>query len=242
MADPFLACPAEWTKTTLEPLPLVGLIDSVVTGGTPATTQDEYWDGPIPWLTPKDLSRRRDGIYVSETERTLTDSGLRACASGCLPPATVLLTKRAPVGLVAVNTVDMAINQGFLAFRCGPLLRPLYLAYWLRINRSYLDQIANGSTYPELYLSDLFELQMSVPDLDQQDKVLSIVAALQFAVSLAIPFEQSPTDLQALADIHRFKGRFSDLIDRLLPALFSGRIDISSFSGLNLPSYERQAA
>jgi len=63
----------------------------------------------------------------------------------------------------------MATNQGFLNFQCGPGIRPLYLAYWFRANKPYLDLIANGSTYPELYKGDLFEFHIAVPSLEEQD-------------------------------------------------------------------------
>lgn len=221
---------------------MTGLIEAVSTGGTPPTSEEDYWGGTVPWLTPKDLSGNKLSIYVSDTERTLTSSGLRACASGLLLPGTVLLTKRAPVGLVAVNTVGMAINQGFLAFRCGHLLRPLYLAYWLRVNRPYLDQVANGSTYPELYLSDLFEFQISVPSMQDQDKILEIVAALQFANSLTIPLEQASPNLEGLAEIHQFRARISSLTDEILPALFSGLLSVETLVSILPRANERAAA
>lgn len=87
------------------------------------------------------------------------------CGAKLLQPGTVLLTKRAPVGAVAVNAVPMTTNQGFLNFRCGPLLRALFLAHWLLANTRYLQKIANGSTYLELYKSDLFEFEVAVPSV-----------------------------------------------------------------------------
>src|ERR1044071_4510282 len=172
MAKPFLSSPAHWIRGTLEPDPFLGLINQVDSGGTPSTTSAEYWDGDVPWLTPKEITSLTDGVYVSNTERKITERGLKHSGAKLLPIGTVLLTKRAPVGAVAINAVPMATNQGFLNFQCGPNLRPLYLAYWLRVNRVYLDAVANGSTYPELYKSDLFEFEISVPSLDEQDAIL----------------------------------------------------------------------
>ena len=124
---------------------------SVETGGTPSTAREDYWDGHIPWLTPKEITGL-DGFYVSRTERTITDEGLHNTSAKLVPAGAVLLTKRAPVGSVAINAVPMATNQGFLNFICGPQMRPIYFAYWLRANRPYLELVANGSTYPELYI------------------------------------------------------------------------------------------
>ena len=148
MAEAYLVCPAAWTRGTLEPDPALGLVDGVDTGSTPLTTREEYWDGGIPWLTPKEVTGLGHGVYVSSTERTISELGLRNCSARLQPTGTVMLTKRAPVGAVAVNAVPMATNQGFLNFRCGRLLRPLYLAYWLRVNGPYLDLVATWLDLP----------------------------------------------------------------------------------------------
>jgi restriction endonuclease S subunit len=144
MAEPYLICPPSWHKTTLEPDPKSDCIVRVESGGTPSTTVEEYWDGDIPWLTPKEITGSSYGLFVSRTERSITQEGLTNSAAKLMPPGTVMLSKRAPVGAVAVNAIPMATNQGFLNFCCGKLLRPLYLAFWFRANKPYLDQVANG--------------------------------------------------------------------------------------------------
>ena len=150
MASPFLLHPDGWPVTTLEPNRLSGFVLRVESGGTPRTSVEQFWDGDIPWLTPKEVTRGNDGLYVSSTERSISEAGLSASAAKVMPAGTVMLTKRAPVGAVAIAAVPMCTNQGFLNFVCGPKLLPAYLAYWLLANRPYLDAVANGSTYPEL--------------------------------------------------------------------------------------------
>lgn len=224
MAKPFLRCPSHWLTGTLEADPLLGLIAHVDSGGTPSTSNAEYWDGDVPWLTPKEITSFTDGVYVSQTERQITQSGLKNSGAKMLPIGTVLLTKRAPVGIVAINAVPMSTNQGFLNFQCGPNLRPLYLAYWLRVNRVYLDAIANGSTYPELYKSDLFEFEISVPPIEEQDAILEIISALQYATLLGLPLEQSLTSIDNLPLLQQQDRRLRDIRDALLPKLFSGEL------------------
>lgn len=109
---------------------------------------------------------------VTTTERKVTEKGLRNSSAKIFPPGTVMLTKRAPVGAVVINAVPMATNQGFLNFECGRRIRPLYLAYWFRANHAYLNLVANGSTYPEIYKSELFEFEIAVPETDIQDKIV----------------------------------------------------------------------
>ncbi len=227
MADPLLKCPGHWLQTTLEPYPSGGIINNVDSGGTPNTAESEYWDGDIPWLTPKEITALTDGVYVSKTERTITSKGLNNSAAKILPPGTVMLTKRAPVGSVVINAVHMCTNQGFLNFQCGPKLRPLYLVYWLRANKLYLDRVANGSTYPELYKSDLFEFEIAVPPLQEQDAILSVISALQYILLLGLPLEQSVTTPEQMISMQEQNRRLQSIRDDLLPKLLSGELDVS---------------
>jgi type I restriction enzyme S subunit len=225
MTEPYLRCPPEWPTTTLEPDKKTGFIVRVESGGTPRTGVPEYWDGDVPWLTPKDITGLSDGLFVSRTERYLTRLGLEDSAARLVPPGTVMLSKRAPVGVVAVNAVPMATNQGFLNFHCGERLRPLYLAFWLRANKPYLDKVANGSTYPELYQTDLFEFTVSVPPLKTQDRILRAVSALSFAALLGMPLEQSVTDPSEMVAMQEHNRRLAHIRDELLPLLMSGSFE-----------------
>lgn len=227
MAAPLLDCPKRWRTATLEPNTSLQLIDRVESGGTPSTRVERYWDGEIPWLTPKEIARDFQGIFVSQTERNISEEGLANASVKRMPPGTVLLSKRAPIGAVAVNTVPMGTNQGFLNFVCGPQLRPVYLAIWLTANRAYLDRVANGSTYPELYMSDLFEFAISVPDVDTQDKIIAAVLALQFSILLGAPLEQTSADLGRTRGMRADTNRLSAACQRLIPLLLSGRLDVN---------------
>ena len=225
MADPFLLCPPDWPRSTLEPDLQGPFITHADSGGTPRTTQEEYWDGDIPWLTPRDLSSSTGGMFVSQTERSITKTGLAKSAAKVLPPGTVMLSKRAPIGLVAVNTVPMATNQGLLNFRCGPKLRPAYFAFWLQANRPYLDKVANGSTYPELYKGDLLEFEIAVPSIDSQDRILAVLSALEFATLLGLPLEQAGATANQIVELQHQSQRLSHIQEVLLPALLSGQLD-----------------
>jgi len=130
------------------------------------------------------------------------------------------------VGAVAVNTVPIATNQGFLNFVCGPKLRPIYLALWLKANLSYLERVANGSTYPELYKNDLFEFKISAPETDIQDLIVEAVLSLEFAILLGAPLEQASPDLEATRAIRRETASLEATCDLLIPLLLSGQLDV----------------
>jgi restriction endonuclease S subunit len=224
MAKPYLPIPSRWVTIRLTPDARDGYILSADSGGTPKTGEDSYWDGGIPWLTPKEITGDYTPLYVSHTERTISESGLANSGAKLLPAGTVLLTKRAPVGAVAVAAVPITTNQGFMNFVCGPLLNPLYLAFWLRTNKIYLDAVANGSTYPELYKGDLFEFEMGVPSIEEQHSIVGCFLAIQKLVFACNMAEQSSTDVEEVTRIQSRIRRIAELRETLAPFLLTGRL------------------
>jgi len=123
----------------------LGQLCEIVSGATPKTSIAGYWDGDIDWATPADLSRLR-GAYIDETPRKITAAGLATCAASLLPVGSVLLSSRAPIGHVAINTRLMATNQGFKSLVPNPeLLDAKYLYYWVRAHKDYLQSLGNGA-------------------------------------------------------------------------------------------------
>src|SRR5690606_34903064 len=87
-------------------------IGKVVSGSTPKTNIDRYWEGDIIWVTPKDLSSLT-GQYLSDSTQKITKSGYDSCSTTLLPENSVLFSSRAPIGLVAINKIPVCTNQGF---------------------------------------------------------------------------------------------------------------------------------
>ena len=169
-------------------------------------------------------------LFVSSTERNITYEGQRASGAKLMPAGTVMLTKRAPVGAVVVNAVPMATNQGFMNFRCGPKLRPAFLAAWLKVNTPYLYLVANGSTYPELYSSDLFEFEISVPSVDYQDRILAVVASFQAVLAMESSLEQLVVTPEEMARVQKSASSLRRLSHTVLPQLVSGGVDVNKIS------------
>ena len=94
------------------PVATIGEVCEVVSGATPKTSNPEFWDGTVPWVTPRDLSALGNK-YLSDTPRKITKAGLNGCAAKMLPAQSVLFSSRAPIGLVAINTLPVCTNQGF---------------------------------------------------------------------------------------------------------------------------------
>lgn len=153
----------------------LGEVAEIVSGATPKSSVSRFWGGGIPWVTPADLSSLT-GPYISETPRTLTADGLASCSARLLPPHSVLLSSRAPIGHVAINTVPMATNQGFKNLVPLPdKLDSKYLYHWLKASRDYLQGLGNGATFKELSKESVARVVVPLPSLDGQRRIAAIL-------------------------------------------------------------------
>ncbi len=146
----------------------------VVGGATPKSAIEEFWDGDVNWVTPKDLSNL-DGKYIAETPRKITAQGLRSCAAELLPANSVLFSSRAPIGHVAINAEPMATNQGFKSFVPGPDLDASFLYWWLDANRSYLQSLGTGATFKEVSKVVVQRIKIPLPPLEEQRRIAGIL-------------------------------------------------------------------
>ncbi|TQK29792.1 restriction endonuclease subunit S [Arthrobacter sp. SLBN-53] len=150
-------------------------VADIVSGATPKTGVAEYWDGDIPWVTPADLSSL-EGAFIGSTPRMITTAGLASCAASVLPERSVLLSSRAPIGHVAINTVPMATNQGFKSLvPRAEVAVPGYLYHWLKANTGYLQSLGNGATFKEVSKVTVARIEVPLPPLDEQRRIAEIL-------------------------------------------------------------------
>lgn len=152
----------------------LGEVTAIVSGATPRTGVGGYWDGDVAWATPADLSKL-DGAYISTTARRLTQAGVRSCATSILPVGTVLLSSRAPIGHVAINSVPMATNQGFKSLIPGAEIDAKYLYHWLRMQTQHLQTLGNGATFKELSKKTVERVEVPLPALPEQRRIAAIL-------------------------------------------------------------------
>ena len=142
---------------------VLGEVVDVAGGTTPSTKIPEYWDRGIHcWATPKDLPSLSVPVLL-DTERKITDSGLKRIGSGLQPTGTVLLSSRAPIGYLAINEVPVAINQGFIAIRTRQDISNLFLLYWCKSSLDEIVRHANGSTFLEISKSNFRQIPLTMP-------------------------------------------------------------------------------
>ena len=146
----------------------------VMNGGTPKTGILEYWDGGHLWITPAEMGNR-SSPYVSDTKRKITNLGLRDSSAQMLPPNSVILSSRAPIGHLVINTEPMATNQGCKGLIPGSQIQHKFLYYYLSSIVDLLNLVGTGATFKELSGGKLKEVTIPVPPLTEQRRIVGIL-------------------------------------------------------------------
>ena len=127
----------------------VGVLDDAIelfSGGTPRTSVADYWDGDIPWYTPKDAPTLSD-IFVLGTERNITQAGVENSSTKVLPVGTTIISARGTVGRLACLGSPMAMNQTCYGIR-GAGGYPNFFTYWnVRNTVSQLQTQTHGTIF-----------------------------------------------------------------------------------------------
>jgi restriction endonuclease S subunit len=148
-------------------------------GGTPSKTNPDNWSGGIPWVTPTDLGRLRSR-RISETERTLSASGLGGGAR-LIPPNSVIMSSRAPIGHLAINHVSAATSQGCKSFVPQIQTDPEYLYFAVLSVMGEIKRRGAGTTFSEVSASKLLGLQLPAAEVHAQHEMAAHLARVQDA-------------------------------------------------------------
>lgn len=168
-----------WKVTT------VGDVCEIVNGGTPKTNVAEYWGGRHSWITPAEMGKRASP-YAAETVRKLTDSGLADCSARLLPPLSIILSSRAPIGHLVINTVPMATNQGCKGLVPRRSLNHKFLFYYLTSIVDHLNELGTGTTFKELSGGKLKEVSLLLPPLSEQKRIVAILDEATEGIDTAV--------------------------------------------------------
>ena len=180
-------------------------IADVLSGGTPKTDVAEYWNGEIPFFTPRDAP---SCFYVLDTEKHVTELGLSNCASEYYLPDTVFITARGTVGKVALPAVPMAMNQSCYALRGKTGIPQRFLFLMLLQQADYLKMNTGGATFDTIVVDTFRRMKIVKPSL-------AVIA--QFAEKIDAVFEQVNTLQRQIQNLRRTR-------DLLLPRLLCGQL------------------
>jgi type I restriction enzyme S subunit len=155
----------------------LGDVCSIVNGGTPKSEVAEYWDGDLNWITPKEMGKLVSR-EISSTERKITDKGMKNSSAKLLPINSVILSSRAPIGHLVINKSLMATNQGCKGLVPSESLNFEYLYYFLSHSKQLLNDMGSGATFKELSGSKLATVEIPLPALPIQKKIVSKLDAI----------------------------------------------------------------
>jgi len=192
----------------------LGEVTNIKGGGTPSTKNEAFWNGDIHWTSPKDLSNSKS-VFLLDTEKKLTQDGLKKVSSGLLPKGTLLLSSRAPIGYVAISNVDIAVNQGYIALLNDAYVSNYYMLFWLRTHMRAVTNAANGSTFLEISKSAFRNIDCVIPSE-------GVLKTFDEFVKLTLD--------KVLENIKQIQ-TLSKTRDTLLPKLMSGHLRIDGRDG-----------
>jgi type I restriction enzyme S subunit len=159
----------EWQTKRLD-----GLAD-IRSGGTPSTSQTQFWDGEIPWCTPTDITALNGHKYLKSTARRITQKGLGASSAEMIPAWSVIMTSRATIGECAINTVALATNQGFKNFVPFEDVDTEFLYYLLSTQSDEFKSLCGGSTFLEIGKAQLSAYEIELPETKEEQTAIATV-------------------------------------------------------------------
>ena len=144
-------------------------IAEVFNGATPSTAVEQNYGESVVWITPKDLSDQKHK-FVYHGERNISQMGYESCSTHLLPINTILMSSRAPIGLLAIAKTELCTNQGFKSFVPKEESMATYLYYYLQIHIKQIEQLGTGTTFKEVSREDVLKF----PILKPSDEVLHL--------------------------------------------------------------------
>lgn len=160
----------------------VGDIGTTVTGKTPSTKFSEYFDGEIMFITPVDL---KQNYYINKSERYITNAGLNSIKKDSISGKSVLVGCIGNVGDTVLVDAVCATNQQINAItNIKDEYNPEYIYYWFVENGKRLQSYAGNTVMPILNKSSFEELVIQFPNRAEQDKIVSMLSAIDEKISL----------------------------------------------------------
>jgi type I restriction enzyme S subunit len=160
----------------------LGELSNIVGGGTPSTSNPEYWDGDIDWYAPAEIGEQS---YVSKSKKTITELGLKKSSARILPVGTVLFTSRAGIGNTAILAKEATTNQGFQSIVPDQNKLDSYFIF-SRTNelKRYGEVTGAGSTFVEVSGKQMSKMSIMVPEPSEQQKIGSFFKQLDDTIFL----------------------------------------------------------
>lgn len=186
-------------------------IGEIVGGGTPSKKVEEYWNGDIPWLSPKDLSLN-PAMFTSKGQNSISELGYKKSSAKLMPRNSILFSSRAPIGYITIAENDISTNQGFKSIIPKPEYPYTFVYELLKQETPLLESSASGSTFKEVSGTHLKNHEILIPSPTAMNSFHKSVEPLFETISL------NEKEIQKLIETRGI----------LLSKLISGEISVAS--------------
>jgi type I restriction enzyme S subunit len=157
-------------------------LGAVYSGATPSTTISSFWDGDIVWVTPNDLSTLKTP-FLRDSNKRITRKGLKNSSAHLLPPRSLVVSSRAPIGYIALPLVEFSTNQGCKSIRLKDEYCPEFAYYNILFNIERLKRLGEGTTFAEISKSTFASVALPFATAKPvQCKIAEVLLALDRAI------------------------------------------------------------
>lgn len=188
----------------------IGEVIETLGGGTPSSKNEEYWDGDVIWYSPTDLTSS-NAMFIENSSKKITQLGLQKSSAKMFPAYSVMMTSRATVGVVSINTAPACTNQGFITCVPNETLSAFYLYFWIHETKDKILSLASGATFKEINKTNFRNIEIIIPPSEIQEQYLKNVVPICKLIENLL---QKTQNLRQTRDL-------------LLPRLISGQLDVS---------------
>jgi len=202
--SPLGKIPEEWEVVRL------GEVGEIISGSTPSTYNDEYWNGEIVWITPNDLSNI-ENIFIENSSRKITQKGLKSCSTKIISANSVVVSSRAPIGYVKVSKVPFATNQGCKSIEYNGKFSPIFLAFLLSNKVQDMINMGSGTTFQEITKSNLAKILLPLPPLPEQQRIAEILSQID----------------QTIEKEQQYKEKLQKIKQGLMQDLLTGKVRVN---------------
>lgn len=160
----------------------LGEVANIVGGGTPSTSNPEYWNGSIDWYTPAEIG---DHIYINNSKKKITELGLKKSSAQMLPKGTILFTSRAGIGNTGILIKEGSTNQGFQSIvPKGEKLDSYFIYTCSNMLKRYGEKYGAGSTFIEISGRQMTKMPINVPAIKEQSKIGHLSKKVDITIAL----------------------------------------------------------
>lgn len=159
----------EWKIVKLE-----SLIKKGKAGGTPSSTNSDYYNGDIPFLSIRDMTEQ--GKYIIKTEKTITEEGLNNSSAWIIPKNSLLYSIYASIGLVAINRSDISTSQAIYGIILKEGVSLEYMYYYLTYFKKNVHKYIETGTQGNLNAKLLKSFEILLPSLEEQEMIVNVLS------------------------------------------------------------------